>query len=385
VNKILSVLLAIMALIAFSCKNRPNSVVEGKLRNSEKNSLKLEYLNINKTQLVDSIRLDKDGSFRFKLFIEQPGLYILKSENGKIINLLISPGEKVKIDGDYLELDKKYSIIGSPDSEFIRQLVEKLTDTRNQLKMLDGKYRNTPKLTELEANEYYIRRNDIIKDQRDFSISFIIDHLSSMASIYALYQKLSPEELVLNENRDIQYMKILADTLSVKYPGSDFVATFINDARSAEKRYKNLIGLQKKILEAQNGFPDISYPDPDGNLRSLGSLKGKTVLLYFWSVYSDATKQINPGIEKIYRKYKTKGFEVFGVCIDKTRDNWLKMIKFDELTFINTIGPDFPDSDAANAYNMRAVPTNYLLDKEGNIMARDLYGTELEKWLDNTL
>jgi hypothetical protein len=61
------------------------------------------------------------------------------------------------------------------------------------------------------------------------------------------------------------------------------------------------------------------------------------------------------------------------------------MIKFDELTFINTIGPEFPDSEAANAYNMRSVPTNYLLDKEGNVMARDLYGTELEKWLDNKL
>jgi peroxiredoxin len=374
-----------MTLIAVSCKNRPNSVVEGKLRNSEKNSLKLEYLNINKTQLIDSIRINKDGSFRFKLFIEQPGLYIIKSENGKIINLLISLGEKIKIDADYLEIDKKYSISGSPDSEFLRQLVEKLSDTRNQLKVLDATYRNSTNLTEFQANEYFNRRNEIIKDQRDFSISFIIGHLSSMASIYALYQKFSPEELVLNENRDIQYMKILADTLSVKYPESDFVNTFINDARTAEKRYKNLIGLQKKILEGQNGFPDISYPDASGNLKSLSSLKGKTVLLYFWSVYSDVTKQINPDIEKTYRKYKSQGFEVFAVCIDKTRDNWLKMIKFDELSFINTIGPEFPDSDAANAYNMRSVPTNYLLDKEGNILARDLYGTELEKWLDNKL
>lgn len=384
-NRRLLTLLAVTAIMVFSCKNRPNSAVEGILRNSEKKSLKLEYLNINKTQLIDSIRVNKDGSFRFKLFIEQPGLYIIKSENGKIINLLISPGEKIKIDGDYLEIDKKYSISGSPDSEFLRQLVEKLSDTRNQLKMLDATFRNNTNLTEFQANEYYNRRNEIIKDQRDFSISFIIEHLSSMASIYALYQKLSPEELVLNENRDIQYMKILADTLSVKYPESGFVKTFINDARSAEIRYKNLIGLQKKILEGQNGFPDISYPDAYGNLKSLSSLKGKTVLLYFWSVYSDATKQINPDIEKTYRKYKTKGFEVFAVCIDKTRDNWLKMTKFDELSFINTIGPEFPDSDAANAYNMRSVPTNYLLDREGNILARDLYGPELEKWLDNKL
>jgi peroxiredoxin len=385
VKKRLVLFCTVLILIATSCKNRPNVCVEGKLRYAEKGSLNLEYLDINKTRLIDSIRVKKDGNFRFKIFVEQPALYILKNENGKIINLLISPGENVKIDGDYKEFDKNYSVTGSPDSEFIRQLVEKLADTRNQLKLLDGTYKGKTELTEIQANEYLIRRKEIIKDQRDFSISFIIEHLSSMASIYALYQKLNPEELVLNENRDIQYMKIVADSLSGKYPRSGFVTTFVNDARSAEKRYMNLIGIQKKIVEAQSGLPDIKYPDAGGNLRSLSILKGKTVLLYFWSVYSDASEQQNPVFEKIYNRYKNKGFEIFAVCIDSNPDNWLKMIKFDELSFINTFGPDFPDSEIAHAYNLRSVPASYLLDKEGNIMARELYGTELEKWLDNVL
>jgi peroxiredoxin len=385
VNKRLLPIYTILILVAVSCKNRPNACVEGNFRYAEKGSLNLEYFDINKTRLIDSIRIKKDGNFRFRFFVEQPALYILKNDNGKIINLLISPGEKVKINGDYKELDKNYSVTGSPDSEFIRQLVEKLTDTRNQLKLLDGTYRGKTDITEIQAGEYLTRRNEIIKDQRDFSISFIIEHLSSMASIYALYQKLNPEELVLNENRDIQYMKIVADTLSVKYPRSGFVSTFVNDARSAEKRYLNLIGIQKKIIEAQNGLPDIRYPDTAGNLRSLSSLKGKTVLLYFWSVYSDASKQQNPVFERIYNRYKNKGFEIFAVCIDQNPDNWLKMIKFDELSYINILGPDFPDSETAHAYNLRSVPSTYLLDKKGNIMARELYGTELEKWLDNVL
>jgi hypothetical protein len=88
---------------------------------------------------------------------------------------------------------------------------------------------------------------------------------------------------------------------------------------------------------------------------------------------------------KIYRKYKNKGFEVFAVCIDQNHDNWLKMIRFDELSFINIHAPDFPDSETANSYNLKVVPSTYLIDKEGNIMARDIYGTELEKWLDNKL
>ncbi len=379
------IIFIITALMAVSCKDKPHAIVEGTFRNAERKTLKLEYLNINITNVIDSIQVKRDGSFRLSVLVEQPGLYILKNENGKIINLIISPGEKIKIEGDYQEFDKNYSVIGSPDSEFIRQLVEKLTDTRNHLKELDASYSTKADVTEFQANEYLNRRKEIVKEQRDFSISFIIEHLSSMASVYALYQKLNPDELVLGDNRDIQYMKIVADSLSVKYPQSDFVKTFVYDARTAEKRYLNLIGIQKKIIESQTGLPDIIYPDPSGSMRSLSSLKGKTVLLYFWSVYSDASKQQNPVFERIYKKYKNKGFEIFAVCIDKNPDNWLKLIKFEELSYINTFGPDFPDSETAHSYNMRTVPVNYLIDKEGNIIARNLYGDELEKWLDNKL
>ena len=378
-------IVSISAAFAVSCKNRTDSRVEGILRDSDRNVLRLEYLDINKTVLIDSTQINKNGKFRFRFNVDQPGLYILKNDNGRIINLLVAPGDNISIEGDYKELDKNYIVMGSPESELIRQLVEKLNDTRDQIKVLDANYSSSSEYTEIQINEYLIRRKEILKEQRDFSISFIIDHLSSLASIYALYQKISPDDLVLNENRDIQLMKIVADSLSVRYPGSDFVKTFVNDARSTEKRYKNLIGLQAKFSAAQNGLPDISYPDPSGNLRSLSSLKGKTVLLYFWSVYSDISRQQNPGLEKTYRKYKTKGFEIFAVCVDKNSDNWLKMIRFDELSFINTVGSDFLDSDAAHTYNVRGIPANFLLDRKGSILARDLYGTELEKWLDNKL
>jgi thiol-disulfide isomerase/thioredoxin len=120
-------------------------------------------------------------------------------------------------------------------------------------------------------------------------------------------------------------------------------------------------------------------------MRSLSSLKGKTVLLYFWSVYSDVSKQQNPLLEKIYKKYKNKGFEIYSVCVDKNPESWLKVIKFEDFSFINTFGPDFPDSETAHSYNMRSVPANYLLDTNGNIIGRDLYGAELEIWLENKL
>jgi thiol-disulfide isomerase/thioredoxin len=375
----------LLLLAVLSCKNKPVSIIEGNLTDSGKKMLSLEYLNVNETLPLDSVVIGKNGRFRFKLDGEFPGLYIIKNSNGKIINLLVSPNEKIKIEGNYPELDKNYSVTGSSESENIRQLVEKLNDTRSRLKKLDDEYSGIIEFTEPQANEYLIRRNEIIKDQREFSITFILEHLSSMASIYALYQKLSPDELVLSENRDIQLMKLVADSLSIKYPQSKFVQSFVQDARLNEKRYHNLIGIQRKIYEAQYGLPEIAYPDQNGRIRTLSSLKGKTVLLYIWSSNSEFSLKQNPILEKTYQKYKSKGFEIFSVCIDKDREKWIKLINFEDLKFINTLGPDFSGSEAARSYNLQSVPANYLLDKEGNILGRDLFGAELEKWLDNKL
>jgi len=129
----------------------------------------------------------------------------------------------------------------------------------------------------------------------------------------------------------------------------------------------------------------LNYPDVNGNFKRLSSLNGKTILLYFWSVYSDDCKLLNPSFENTYKKYKSKNFEIFAVCIDKEKDTWSKMIKYEDFTYINTIGSDFPDSEASHIFNLRSVPATYLINKDMNIIARDLFGPELEKWLDNTL
>lgn len=136
------ILIAFFTLLISSCGKNSNTVIEGNLRNAERNALTIEYLNINNTVMLDSIRIKKNGDFKFKILVEQPGIYILKNEDGKIINLLITPGENISIDGDYQEMDKKYSVKGSPESENIRLLVEKLTDTRSKLKLLDASYRD---------------------------------------------------------------------------------------------------------------------------------------------------------------------------------------------------------------------------------------------------
>ncbi|MCF8378575.1 MAG: AhpC/TSA family protein [Bacteroidales bacterium] len=373
------------SLLFTSCTDRPNIKIEGSIHGGGKNFLYLDFLNINKTESVDSVRIKKDGSFKFSFYSEYPGIYILRNEAGQIINLLPYPDEKLVIEADYSKFNSSYSVSGSKDSEYLRQLVEKLSDTREKLTSLNSAYESLTNLTEEQASDYIARYKEIIKEQRDFSIHFIIEHLSSISSIYALYQEISEGQFVLGENYDIQYMKIVADSVSKYYPDIPFVKSFVNNARESENKYYSLKGLGEKLKEAKPEDLDLNIADQNGNLIKLSSLKGKVVLLYFWSSKSADCQALNPALHQIYEKYKKYGFEVYAVGLENSKEAWAKTIKYEGLDWINVSELSFPDSKAAQKFNVRTLPASYLYNKEGEIVARNIFGQELQKWLDNLL
>jgi peroxiredoxin len=380
------ILLFLPLLLLFtSCGERDNIIIRGQIENGAKKMLYLDYLRINRTETVDSTKIKKDGNFSFSFYSEHPGIYILRTSEGKIINLLPFPGEDITIMADYDEFNTRYTVAGSKESEYLRQLVNKIKDTRERLRELDEAYGSLSNITENQASEYFAKRKQIIKDQRDFSIQFIIEHLNSLASIYAIYQEITEGQYVLGENRDIQYMKIVADSVSNTYPDVALVKSFVTDARSAEQRFYNLKGLSEKIKEAGVGIPDIALPNIQGDTVRLSSLKGKTTLVYFWSAMSEESRDLNPQLKEIYERNKDKGFEVYAIALDNSKSLWRRAVEYDELDWINVSELSYPESDAAIIFNVKVVPSTFLLNEEGEVVARDIFGNELQKWLDNML
>jgi peroxiredoxin len=371
--------------ILTSCSEKPNIKIEGEIQGGSKQWLYLDFLDINKTKVIDSLKIRKDDSFKFSFYAEYPGIYILRNNKGKIINLLPSPGEELYIDADYNNFSSNYTVSGSQESEYIRQLVEKLSDTRSKINKLNESYESLTNVTEEQAANYLKQLKAINKEQRDFSIQFIIEHLSSIASIYALYQEVSEGQYVLGENFDIQYMKIVADSVSKYYPDVPFVSSFVADARNTEEKVTNLKLLQSALKTANEVDLNITLPDKDNNEISLNSLNSKAVLIYFWSSKSKESKQLNPQLKLTFDKYKTKGFQVYAVAIEDNKKAWTDAIKFDELNWINVIEKTYPDSKVATLYNVKVLPSTFLLNENGEIVARNIFGQELEKWLDNIL
>ena len=126
---------------------------------------------------------------------------------------------------------------------------------------------------------------------------------------------------------------------------------------------------------------EIALPSVKGDTIRLSSLKGKVVFLDFWASWCGPCRVSNKSLVKLYSKYKNKGFEILGVSLDDEKQKWKNAIKQDKITWLQVNDGGGWEAKTAIAWNISAIPTSFLIDKEGKLLAMDLEGKELEKAL----
>ncbi|MEO6722907.1 MAG: TlpA disulfide reductase family protein [Ferruginibacter sp.] len=131
--------------------------------------------------------------------------------------------------------------------------------------------------------------------------------------------------------------------------------------------------------------PEISLPNAKDSVINLSSFKGKVVLLDFWASWCAPCRAANPSVVKLHNKYRAKGFEVFGISIDSKKAAWLKAIKDDKIKYIQVNDAAGWKSLVAEKYQVEQIPTSFLLDKTGKIVAIDLEGAHLENKIKQLL
>lgn len=373
-----------MALLA--C-NSNNVRLEGTVENGAGQSITLERLDVNRTTVVDSATIDKGGQFSLKLNLEGPELFVLKYNNGKIVNLLISPGENINLATSAKSFDRGYKIEGSEESDNIRMLVEQLDETRETLDSLKGV---AASLGDPESPQMRLVRDayaQAIVKQKRFTIRYLVEHMKSLSSVYALYQKYDNEDLVMGLQEDLQYFKVIADSLETVFPNSSLTNSLRADITRREAEFNQAQQLNSLLEMAgeSSGSIELSIADRDGKEITLSSLKGKAVLVFFWASQDQNSITMLLQLKSTYEKYRKKGFEVYAVSLDSNKIQWMNAIDFNEFNWINVCELSYPESRAASLYNVKAIPAGYLINREGDIVARDLYGRTLETWLDNLL
>jgi peroxiredoxin len=151
-------------------------------------------------------------------------------------------------------------------------------------------------------------------------------------------------------------------------------------ASKAGKEFAERIDIAKKTSVGVVA-PDFTQNDQNDKPVKLSDFRGKYVLVDFWASWCGPCRAENPNVVKTYNEFKDKNFTILGVSLDSKKENWLKAIEDDQLTWSHVSDLKFWQNAVAVQYGVRAVPTNLLIDPTGKIVARDLRGEELSKKL----
>lgn len=138
-------------------------------------------------------------------------------------------------------------------------------------------------------------------------------------------------------------------------------------------------------LEVGAVAPEITLKTPSGKELKLSSLRGKMVLIDFWASWCRPCRAENPKVKVVYDKYKSKGFEIYGVSLDNSKGRWLGAIEQDGLSWKHVSDLKGWKSIAAQKYKITSIPNTYLIDREGKIIAKGLRAYQLDKFLEKNL
>jgi glutathione peroxidase-family protein len=374
--------LLIVVFALFACGKKTNFSISGQLDGGAGKTIYFNKLLISNPLSPDSVKLDKEGKFKFKGNTSTPTFYLLKLSKNSFVTLLVDSTENVKVTGSYKNFTRDYKVTGSVGSEKLHDMDNHFTIAKFQvdsLRKLYNSLRNDP-LAEAKKAELDTRYNGIVTDHSNYVTAFVKANPFSLVSVYALYQKWDENNFVIN---DFPTMKMAASALYSVYPKNEQVIALYNNTLQLVKN-ENSKKLAAVLDEKAVNSPNIILPDANGHNKELWSLHGKYVLLHFWSAKDRASRIVNPVLSEIYNKFKNKGFEIFMVSVDNDRIAWTSAIAEDHLSCIN-VGDMKGSFQAVTNYNVQELPFNYLLDKEGRIIGKNLKGPALNQTLTSIL
>ena len=368
-RKAFNVLLFISFLIFLSCGENPSNGTE-KIKISVKidgsgnyDEVRLQKVNSDYSiELVESANFVED-EIEFNIFVFESTLFRLDFMGYTSLDLILDKSD-VDIFVDDSNSLFEFTVNGSDDTEILKSIENKITNYRSEIRELNINFVEASQNRDFELVNSIQSEFDFKKNQFELSLK---DYLSSAKSSLAV--------LVTADYLDIEENLIFWETIYNNY----------TEEFKDNSYFKNFESKLIKIKSISIGSvaPDIILNDTSGVPISLASLRGKYVLLDFWAAWCRPCREENPNIVENYNNYKSYGFDVYQVSLDRTKEDWVRGIKQDKLPWINVSDLKYYQSEAAELYNVDRIPSAFLLDPDGKIIAKhtDLRGPNLSRKL----
>lgn len=362
---------AAAALTLVSC-NSNKFKIEGNITEAKDSVIYFENVGIESTEVLDSAVLAEDGKFAFSADAKDaPDFYRLRIAE-KIINLSIDSTETVKVSASYPNMSYGYSVEGSYNCEKIKELSIK----QNELQNIVAKIFNDPSLSYNVSGD---SANKVVNQYKEsIKKEYIYKEPMKAYAYYALFQTIGNRPIFnpVYGKEDVKAFSAVATSWDMYYPKS---------VRGENLRNITLEGIKNdrivrnQMQQAQFEYQQAQQIDPtaltmidnNGNQRTLSDLKGKVVMLDFHLFGHEKSAERIMLLRELYNKYHDRGFEIYQIALDTNAHFW--KTQTEALPWINVRAEDEEQvTELQNLYNVRVIPTYFLIDKNGIIQKRDI-------------
>lgn len=331
--------------------------INGELEGYKNHLIVMSQFRYSGIAFMDSVRTDDNGKFTFNSNLKNSGIIYIQYSSTTAVPLIVENGSElnVKIYTNVTGLNYNVSGTKSEKSVDLYNTLKSYSNKTNELSMMEKQIANEPNsMISYNMQLEYSKKQGQVMAMLDSAIN----HRSALEGYFVVFNLLQEQK--------IEDLKSIMTKMEPKEISSEYY-------QDVNKIYSD-----NKSVEIGEIAPDIELPQPDGSTLKLSSLRGKYVLIDFWASWCGPCIAEFPNVKKVYGLYKDKGFEVFGVSLDKDKNSWTNAIARLGLTWKHVSDLKYWSAAPAKLYKVHSIPFTVLIDKDGKVIAKNLRGAELE-------